>query len=64
MGYSKSPFIFTKILKSVFSSSRASGYISCVFVDETCLQGNTYEECSENIRHTVEMLDRLGFTFS
>ena len=64
MGYSKSPLVFTKIFKPVFASLRSSGYISCVFVDNTCLQGNTYDECSENIRHTVEMLDRLGFTIS
>ena len=33
-----------------------------VFVDDSYLQGNTYEACLHNIESTIELLQNLGFT--
>jgi len=64
MGFSKSPLIFTKLLKPVFAILRLKGHISTIYIDDSCLQGYTYNSCQQNINDTVELLDKLGFTIS
>ena len=60
-GYVDAIRIFTKLLKPVFSSLREDGYISVIYVDDSLLYGDTFEECMENIMVTLEYLQELGF---
>jgi len=61
-GYGPAMRVFTKITKVPFSHLRKNGHISVVFVDDSYLQSNTYEECMTNIHDTVKLLELLGFT--
>ena len=51
-----------KYPKVPFSHFRNKGFVSVVFVDDSYLQGNTYEACLHNIESTIELLQNLGFT--
>ena len=62
MGLASSPRVFTKVLKPIFASLRARGFISTAYIDDSCLQGASFEECSDNIQATVNLMDSLGFT--
>ena len=53
--------IFTKILKPVFGHLRQEGHLSVIFVDDSYLQGDTEQECMNNIKATVDLLLKLGF---
>ena len=63
-GYNMSSYIFSKIVIPVFKMLRLKGHISTVYIDDTCLQGQSYETCKNNITDTVQILDKLGFTIS
>ena len=54
--------VFTKVLKSALSHLREIGCLSVVYVDDSYLQGETFEECLQNITETVKLLQSLGFT--
>ena len=54
--------IFTKVSKVPFSHLRSKGFVSVVFVDDSYLQGNTYERGLYNIEGTTELLLNLGIT--
>ena len=54
--------IFTKFLKPVLSYLREIGYLSVVYVDDSYLQGQTFEQYLQNITETVRLLQSLGFT--
>ena len=56
--------MFTKVLKPVFARLREKGYISTAYIDDSCLQGQTYAECEENILETVRLMDNLGLTIN
>ena len=60
-GLSNCPCHFTKLMKPVYATFRSQGYLSTSFIDDSYLQGNTLEECTENVAKTVELLDSLGF---
>ena len=60
-GLSNCPRYFTKLMKPVYATLRSQGYLSTSFIDDSYLQGNTLEECTENVAKTVELLDSLGF---
>ena len=62
MGLTHSPRVFTKILKPVFAHLRARGHISSAYIDDSCLQGSTYEKCLKNIHDTIQLMDSLGLT--
>ena len=62
MGLTHSPRVFTKILKPVFAKLRAKGHISSAYIDDSCLQGATYQLCKKNITDTVKLMDSLGLT--
>ena len=60
-GYSDAMRIFTKILKPPFAALRQSGHLSCVYVDDSYLQGGTYSECLQNVHDTIALLLSLGY---
>ena len=60
-GYKDAMRVFTKLLKPLFSHLREMGYISIIYVDDTLLYGDTFEECLENVQVTLNMLQELGF---
>lgn len=62
MGLATAPRVFTKILKPVFATLRARGFVSTSYIDDSCLQGSTYESCLHNITSTVSLMDSLGLT--
>ena len=62
MGYSCSPRIWTKLMKPVFAYLRSKGHSSVYFIDDSCLAGNSYDTCSQNISDTIELMDNLGLT--
>ncbi|MEW8542136.1 MAG: reverse transcriptase domain-containing protein [Candidatus Thiodiazotropha sp.] len=64
MGLGTSPRIFTKIMKPVFSKLREEGFISTTYIDDSCLQGETKQECQQNVWRTVHFMDSLGFTIN
>ena len=53
--------IFTKILKPVFANLRERGHSSVIYVDDSLLKGDSYQECLENIVATNKLLEGLGF---
>ena len=60
-GISPAPRWFTKLLKPVFGTLRAKGFISVSYIDDSYLQGETYEECQQNIYETAKLFSDLGF---
>ena len=60
-GYCEAMRVFTKLLKPVFATLRETGYESVIYVDDSLLQGDTFGECFENIRETLQCLQELGF---
>ena len=61
-GLRSSPLCFTKILKPVYATLRRKGHISTAYIDDSCLQGRTKQQCAQNVSDTVRLLDNLGFT--
>ena len=61
MELSSSPRCFTKILKPVYATLRRMGHISTAYIDDSCLQGRTKQQCAQNASDTVHLLDNLGF---
>ena len=47
--------IFTKITKLPFSVLRMQGHASVVYVDDSYLQGDSYESCLKNVNDTIIM---------
>ena len=60
-GYSEAMIIFTKIVRPVFGYLRQEGYLSIIFVNDSYLQGNTENDCLENIEVTENLLIKLRF---
>jgi hypothetical protein len=60
-GYLDAMRIFAKLLKPVFNTLRKLGFVSIIYVDDTLLYGDTYNECLENVKATLHMLQELGF---
>ena len=60
-GYGPAMRIFTKISKIPFSILREKGFLSVVYVDDSYLQGDDYEDCLSNVLNTIEILRSLGF---
>ena len=44
------------------SVHRMQGHTSVVYVDDSCLRGDSYESCLKNVNDTIIMLRSLGFT--
>lgn len=60
-GLASAPRIFTKLLKPVYATLRSMGHLSSGYIDDSYLQGDTYEECHHNIIDTATLLAKLGF---
>ena len=60
-GYGPAMRIFTKISKVPFAFLRGQGHNSVVYVDESYLQGDTYQSRLVNILDTTKLLRELGF---
>jgi len=60
-GLSSAPRSFTKILKPVYSSLRSKGHVNVGYIDDSYLQGDTYEECKHNVQDSVNLFEKLGF---
>ena len=60
-GLSPCPRKFTKILKPPFANLRLLGHIISGYLDDSFLQGKTYDACVKNTIDTIIMLDKLGF---
>ena len=58
---SSAPCIFTKLLKPVYSTLHSKGHLSSGYIDDSYLQGDTVEECQENITDTACLFSWLGF---
>ncbi|XP_077980249.1 uncharacterized protein LOC144435531 [Glandiceps talaboti] len=61
-GLACAPRIFTKLLKPVYSHLRNTGYLSAPYIDDSYLQGDTLDECYNNVEYTYQLLSKLGFT--
>ena len=61
-GYLDAMRVFTKLLKPVFAYLRELGYLSVIYVDDTLLVGDNYDECLKNVHATIHILEKLGFT--
>ena len=51
-GYGPAMRKFTKMSKILFSILREKGFLSVVYVDDSCLQGDDYEDCFSNVLNT------------
>ena len=51
-----------KYHKSTIFSTQMQGYTSVIYVDDSYLQGDSYESCLKNLNDTIIMLRSLGFT--
>ena len=61
-GYGPVMRIFTKISKIPRSILKEKSYLSVVYVHDSYLQGDDYEDCFSNALNTIEILRSLGFT--
>ena len=48
--------------KKTFSILREKVFLFPVFVDDSYLQGDDYEDCFSNVLNTIEIIRSLGFT--
>ena len=55
------PRLFTKIIKPVFRHLRSLGYLSVIYIDDSYLQGQKYEECCNNVQSISNLISELGF---
>ena len=60
-GYVDAMRVFNKVLKPPFAYLRVQGLFSVVYVGDTLLRGNTFEEYQRNVFSTLRCLDNLGF---
>ena len=60
-GLALCPRQFTKLLKPVYHNLRVHGHVSLGYIDDSYLQGDTYQECLANIVATVKLFHSLGF---
>ena len=55
------PRKFTKLMKPAYAVLRQLGHINSPYIDDSYLQGGSYEECLANVLDTVKMFLSLGF---
>ena len=60
-GLSSAPRIFTKILKPLFAHLRQLGHITCGYIDDSFIMGDSYDTCLASIRATHDLFKALGF---
>ena len=52
-GLASAPRVFTKLLKPVFASLRQKGFTNVAYIDDSCLLGESYNQCRQNVKETV-----------
>lgn len=60
-GLASAPRLFTKLMKVVYATLRRMGHVNMGYIDDSLLIGDTFEECSKNVKDTVHLLQKLGF---
>ena len=63
-GYGPAMRVFTKISKVLFGHLRSLGHNSVVYVDDSYLQGDTYQACLDNISDTIKIIEGTGICYS
>ncbi|XP_026830886.1 uncharacterized protein LOC113563439 [Ooceraea biroi] len=48
-------------MKPVIPTLRERGYLSIVYLDDSLLFGDTFQDCAANVKATLQLLDHLGF---
>ena len=62
MGLTSSPRIFTKVMKPPLAFLRKAGCSIVGYIDNFFLVGKDFHECSSNVKATVDLFMKLGFT--
>lgn len=60
-GLTSAPRVFTKLLKPVIHILRKQKIKSVIYLDDFLIMNESYENCLENIRTSISLLERLGF---
>ena len=58
--FSICPRKFTKMLKPPLSHLRLMNHIVSEYIDDSYLQGSTYQKCAINVLDPIQMLDNVG----
>lgn len=53
--------VFIKIMKFVFFEFRKFGYLNVIYIDDVLLLGNIKNECEDNLKVIIKLLDSFGF---
>ena len=61
-GLKSSPYVFTKLLKPVYSSFRELGHSVIGYIDDSLLVGESKEELGDAVINLIKLFDRLGLT--
>ena len=56
------PCEYLQNFKNTIFYFREKGFLFVVYVDDSYLQGDDYEDCFCNVLQTIEILRSLGFT--
>ena len=60
-GIACAPRYFTKLLKPVFSTLRQMGHTNSGYTDDSILIAETVEQCDNNIKDIVHVMEGVGF---
>lgn len=60
-GLSVAPRVFTKIMKEVITYLRRQGHKSVIYLDDILCIGDDFDECTNNVNYTLQLLNCLGF---
>ena len=60
-GLALCPRKFTKLMKPAYCYLRKQGHLSMSYIDDSYLQGDSYDDCLANITDTMKLFDKLGF---
>ena len=63
-GLSSAPRDFTKLLKPVLATLRLQGITIAMYIDDTFIQDDTEDACTNSLLKTRLMLERLGFVIN
>ena len=55
------PRLFTKLLKPAMAHLHMLGFVSTIFIDDTLLNGESEEECVQNVKSSLSLFRSLGF---
>lgn len=60
-GLSAAPYVFTKITKPIVTYLRKRGIFVVVYIDDFLIIAKDAQECANNVKITVQLLEQLGF---